>query len=263
MNSKENNSSKNLEDSIEKLSKNLYLESPDLWIEFSGKVNDNIFDEMVLFFAIKYNYKSIVEHAISNNLIDLNAPSRNNDYPNIKEHLIFIAKQNKSLDILNYLEASSSCNNIDKDTIVKKIDDSTSNSNANKGNKYFPRYLCDHCNNNIFESGYRVSESIEYKYSLENDKPIEVSRKLSNLVVCCNCNKDLKDISIESLNELCSIQNCTNCGSNLTVVGITDKSKMSFDNNLGKFSNISKSYHCSKCDSKISEKQREFFNIVR
>ncbi|MCH1968175.1 hypothetical protein [Romboutsia hominis] len=132
MNSKENNSSKNLEDSIEKLSKNLYLESPDLWIEFSGKVNDNIFDEMVLFFAIKYNYKSIVEHAISNNLIDLNAPSRNNDYPNIKEHLIFIAKQNKALDILNYLENPSSCNDINEDTVEKKIDNSISNLNANK-----------------------------------------------------------------------------------------------------------------------------------
>ncbi|MCH1959053.1 hypothetical protein [Romboutsia hominis] len=261
MNSKENNSSKNLEDSIEKLSKNLYLESPDLWIEFSGKVNDNIFDEMVLFFAIKYNYKSIVEHAISNNLIDLNAPSRNNDYPNIKEHLIFIAKQNKALDILNYLENPSSCNDINEDTVEKKIDNSISNLNANKKNKYFPKYLCSYCKHNVFESGYRVSESVEYKYSLEEDKPTEISRELSSLVVCCNCNKELKDTSIEDLNKLCSIQNCANCGSNLTVVGIIDKSKMSFDNDLGKFSNVSKSYHCSKCDTEISEKQREFFNI--
>ncbi len=261
MNHKENNSNNNLEDSIEKLSKNLYLESPDLWIEFSGKMSDNIFDEMVLFFAIKYNYKSIVKHAISNNLIDLTAPSKNNAYPNIKEHLIFIAKQNKALDILNYLENPSSCDDINEDIVVKEINDSISNLNDNKENKYFPKYLCSYCKHNIFESGYRVSESVEYKYSLEEDKPIEISRELSNLIVCCNCNKDLKDVSIEGLNELCSIQNCTNCGSNLTVVGITDKSKMSFDSDLGKFSNISKSYHCSKCDREINEKQREFFNI--
>ena len=60
---------------IESLSKDLYLESPDLWIEFLDKVNDNIFDELVLFFATKYNYISIVVYAINNDLIDLNLKS--------------------------------------------------------------------------------------------------------------------------------------------------------------------------------------------
>ena len=54
---------------LDTLSKNLYLESPDLWIEFLDKVNSGIFDELVLFFATKYNYISIVKYAIDNNLI--------------------------------------------------------------------------------------------------------------------------------------------------------------------------------------------------
>ena len=64
---------------LDTLSKNLYLESPDLWIEFLDRVNSGIFDELVLFFATKYNYISIVKYAIDNNLIDINSKSRNKD----------------------------------------------------------------------------------------------------------------------------------------------------------------------------------------
>ena len=47
---------------LDTLSKNLYLESPDLWIEFLDKVNSGIFDELVLFFATKYNYAVSYTH---------------------------------------------------------------------------------------------------------------------------------------------------------------------------------------------------------
>lgn len=68
---------------LDTLSKNLYLESPDLWIEFLDKVNSGIFDELVLFFATKYNYISIVKYAIDNNLIDINSKSRNKEFATI------------------------------------------------------------------------------------------------------------------------------------------------------------------------------------
>ena len=42
-----------VKDDLESLSKNVYLGSPDLWIDFVDKVNNEIIDEMVLFFAKK------------------------------------------------------------------------------------------------------------------------------------------------------------------------------------------------------------------
>ena len=66
-----------IEKDLDSLSKNLYLESPDLWIEFLDKINSGTFDELVLFFATKYNYISIVKYAIENHLIDINLKSRN------------------------------------------------------------------------------------------------------------------------------------------------------------------------------------------
>ena len=56
-----------IEKDLENLSKNLYLESPDLWIEFLDKVNSGIFDELVLFFATKYNYISIINISVRSN----------------------------------------------------------------------------------------------------------------------------------------------------------------------------------------------------
>ena len=78
-----------IEKDLDNLSKNLYLESPDLWIEFLDKVNAGIFDELVLFFATKYNYISIVKHAIQNKLIDIHSQSKNNDFNTIYDHLIY------------------------------------------------------------------------------------------------------------------------------------------------------------------------------
>jgi len=91
-----------IEKDLDNLSKNLYLESPDLWIEFLDKVNAGIFDELVLFFATKYNYISVVQYAIENNLIDINSKSRNKEFPTIYDHLVYVAKQNKYNDLINY-----------------------------------------------------------------------------------------------------------------------------------------------------------------
>ena len=87
---------------LDTLSKNLYLESPDLWIEFLDKVNSGIFDELVLFFATKYNYISIVKYAIDNNLIDINSKSRNKEFATIYDHLVYVARQNNYKDLSDY-----------------------------------------------------------------------------------------------------------------------------------------------------------------
>ena len=39
----------NIEKDLDNLSKNLYLESPDLWIDYSDKISSGVFDELVVF----------------------------------------------------------------------------------------------------------------------------------------------------------------------------------------------------------------------
>ena len=73
----------NIEKDLDNLSKNLYLESPDLWIDYSDKISSGVFDELVVFFATKYNYISIVKHAIENKLIDIDSQSKNKDFNTI------------------------------------------------------------------------------------------------------------------------------------------------------------------------------------
>ncbi|NJA51384.1 hypothetical protein GSQ26_16585, partial [Clostridioides difficile] len=77
------NNINNIDEELGELSRKVYLESPDFWISISDKIIDKVFDEMLLFFAVKYNYFNIVCFAIENNYLDLNMPSKNKKYTNI------------------------------------------------------------------------------------------------------------------------------------------------------------------------------------
>ena len=114
---------------LDTLSKNLYLESPDLWIEFLDKVNSGIFDELVLFFATKYNYISIVKYAIDNNLIDINSKSRNKEFATIYDHLVYVARQNNYKDLSNYF---SNLKNPNKEISQNNENDKTNIKTKNK-----------------------------------------------------------------------------------------------------------------------------------
>ena len=97
MNSKNKLSLEMINDDLEGLSKKLYLESPDLWMDFLDKTGNNKFDEMVLFFSAKYNYPNIIKYVIDNNLIDLDKPSKNKSFSSIRNHLLSIANNNTKI----------------------------------------------------------------------------------------------------------------------------------------------------------------------
>ena len=59
--SKQNLNFKDIEDNLDEIRKKLYLESPDLWIDFCDKIDEKILDEMVLFYAAKYNFSDIIK----------------------------------------------------------------------------------------------------------------------------------------------------------------------------------------------------------
>lgn len=254
----------NLDDAIDSLSKSIYLESPDLWIDFSDKMSDKIFDEMVLFFAAKYNALPIIVHAVENNLTDLDLQSRNKVYPSIRQHLITVAAQNGFHDIVNYLNGTSGYNtSVDstESTIAQETISDNSNSLDEENTNYTPKYTCPKCNINIFESGYKVTDSIVYKFSSKSNKPVKVSNELLNSVVCCNCNNKIDSVTPVELENLCSVQNCSNCSSDLLSVGIIDKVKMTYDKESSRFTPKSTSYHCANCDKIINDYQKEHFGL--
>ena len=262
----DNSSQMSFDEAIEKLSRNVYLESPGIWIDLTDKLNDKVFDEMVLFFATKYNTLPIIEYAVENNSIDLNLASQNKEYKNIGQHLISIALQSNNINIHNYLKKALG---EDEDIIVEddenfeeNVIDSNLDLEINDSNGvYIPEYLCPKCNSNIFIHGYKVIEDVIYKFSSNKDRLVENNRKSMDYVTCCNCNHTINNITSENLKDLCKLQNCSKCLTNLTNVGIVDKSKMIFDNKSNRFIPSYTTFHCGKCDSEISQKQKEYFEL--
>lgn len=234
---------------LDTLSKNLYLESPDLWIEFLDKVNEGIFDELVLFFATKYNYFSIVKYAIDNNLINIDLKSRNKDFATIHDHLLYVARQNNYKDISDYLY------------IIKHPGEKISKDNDKKEVENIPSFICEKCKSNIFEVGYIVSENKVFKFSSKENKPVETSKEKLNSVICCNCNSLIKNTTPNDLEMLCNITTCTNCKKDLRDTGIVDKKNLIYDKDSSKFNIKNTYYACGNCENAISNQQKEHFGL--
>ena len=248
-----------IEKDLDNLSKNLYLESPDLWIEFLDKVNAGIFDELVLFFATKYNYISIVQYAIENNLIDINSKSRNKDFATIYDHLVYVAKQNKYNNLSDYFYLLKNPN--------KQLSKNNKNNKTKKDTEEkkelvnIPSVICNKCKSNIFETGYIVCENKVFKYSSEEKKPVEIAREELNSVICCNCKSLVEDTTPKDLDSLCNITTCINCKNDLRNVGIIDKRNLIYNKDSNKFDLGDTYYACGKCENAINEQQKDFFKL--
>ena len=88
---------------LKELEKKIYLDSPEVFVDFSDRISENNLDEMVLFFATKYDYLSIVKFILNNDIVNLNNPSKNQQYANIKEHILAAAAQFNAKDIYDYI----------------------------------------------------------------------------------------------------------------------------------------------------------------
>jgi len=249
---------KDISSDLDEISKKLYLESPDIWIDFSDKVGEQKLDEMVLFYAAKFNYLSILKYAIDNNVIDLNVPSKNKSYSSIKDHLLAVSKDYKSHDIYNYLDGNYKLSEKNIETNKNK----SSEVKEEKNHKdYFPVFLCPHCNTNILKSGYKVYEEISFAFSQDKSKCQELRRQRDNKVFCNSCNSNVDNVTTELLENLCSIHNCKKCGKDLTQIGITEKIKMQFKKEDDKFIGNEKTYNCPSCDEELNEPQKKYFNL--
>ena len=241
---------------LEEISKLLYLESPELWIEFSDKINNKIVDEMVLFYATKYNYVSIIKFVTENKIINLDTPSKNKNFSSIKLHLIAVAKEYNSIEVYNYLVKSK--NSTESNGEPKK---DINNNSKKESSVYYPVFNCPSCNKNIFKAGYKVLEEVTFNYSTKSNKCEESSRQRDCRVFCGSCNSLIENIDSILLEKMCSINNCKSCGRDLTESGIDQKIKMKLDNKNNTFVSSEKSYVCSSCQEPLSEIQIKHFNL--
>ncbi|WP_250674675.1 hypothetical protein LZ906_014425 [Paraclostridium ghonii] len=250
---KDINFMKNLEEDIEHLSKALYLDNPDLWLDFLEKSNDKVFDEMSLFFAAKYNYVSIIKFAVEVNNFDISSKSKNKSFKSVKNHLISIARTENSIDVLTYL-----CDEEINDTvdIVENPHSSTNAANLDIS------YTCPHCNSNIFETGYKVLISSTCKYSTSDRKIVRCSPEELNSVTCVNCNKEINDITPKKLEALITVENCSTCGSHIPTIGILKEVSTNFNKEKGIFEDVNSTFCCKSCRKPLENIQLRHFDLI-
>lgn len=242
--SNDKNFMKQLDKDIENLSKLLYLDNPDLWMEFIDKSTDKNFDEMSLFFATKNDMLSILRYALEENNLDLNSPSKNKSFSSIKENLLDVAVKYNAKHILDYLCTGSIDSSIE-DTQTIDIE-----------------YNCPNCKANIFESGYNVFISSTCVYSASDKKIVRSVPKELDTVVCSNCNFEIKDITPTKLENLTNIENCSSCGANLTNAGIVKEVSFNYNKKEHIFMDGDMSYCCKSCRNELEYHQLEHFNLI-
>lgn len=235
---------KQLDIDIEKLSKSLYLDSPDLWVDFLDRSNDKKFDEMSLFFATKNDMISILRYSVEENGFDLNSPSKNKGFSSVKDSLLDVAIKEDSSQVLAYLSGEEVC-----------CDNST---NANIDIEY----ICPNCKSNVFKSGYNVLISSTCTYSTLDKKIIRSTPKELDSVICSNCNFELKEVTPSKLENLTNVENCTNCGSILPKVGIVKEVNVNYDSKTHAFTEGNSSYCCKSCRKSLDSNQLSHFNLI-
>ena len=208
----------------------------------------------IFFTCLGWRYCFISFAVDFNKIINLDNTSKNKGYSSIKDHLLSVSKDCKSNDVYNFL--SGNC-----EIIEDKIDYTEDNCITETQNNYFPVYSCPHCDTNIFKTGYKVYEEINFAFCEKTNESKELNRFRNDKVFCSNCNKVIDDVTIDLLENLSSIHNCRKCGKDLIKTGINEKIKMSFNNESNKFDKNEKTYNCSNCDEALSNSQVKYFNL--
>lgn len=190
---------------LNELKRKIYLDSPEVFVDFADKIENNELDEMVLFFATKYDYLSIVKFIIKNQLVDLNKPSKNNQFTTIKDHILTAANQFNATDIYEYLinlnvekDDSENLETFIKDTIsglysnlnldiLEEMKDSQNNTKTDK-----PKTTVKE-NNDIIED--------EDSQTLEAENPSNMSTYEPKFI-CPNCNCNILESGYSTLEKV-------------------------------------------------------------
>lgn len=251
---------KNLDNDVEALSKSLYLENPDLWLDFLEKSSDKDFDEMALFFAAKHDFISIIRYSVEVNKFNLDSVSKNKSFSSIRNHLIDVANTEGSSNVLRYLAGKEDLNDL-KET-SKDSDIEFEIKEILSENYLGPIYNCPHCNLNIFESGYNILISSKCTYSVSHRKLIRSSPNQLDIVVCSNCKNEISDITPSKLEDIINIENCKNCNIHLPTSGILKEVNVKFNKDNDTFEDDKSTYCCKSCRKPLEDIQLQHFNLI-
>lgn len=260
---------------LKALGKKIYLDSPDMWIDFEDKVSDGNLDEMILFFATKYNYLNIVKFIVENNIVNLDAPSKNSKYKSIKEHLLKASVEFNSKDIhdflINYDKTKSnsdySTSNTEEDvfdTIIKSVEDTITS-------------FCDQLNPDNLSSQSKPKYSTDKE--TQKDSPLSsiadiLIKKMpeegkENIDIKTKNNQDIEDTTSESNNSCYQPKFiCPNCNCNILESGYSCLEKANYryskEEKKVKVVSIEKenSVVCSKCNYTIEDLTPSFLENI-
>ena len=156
--------------------------------------------------------------------------------------------------------------NTDKPETVESTPSTDKNTDSKveqpqQSNMYEPKFICPNCSCNIFETGYSISEKVNYKYSKDAKKLVVTSKEQENAVTCSKCGYTIEQLNPAFLENICTVQNCKKCGKDLTSAGIVTKMKTEYDSESNSFITSKKSFHCAECDSELTDYQVNYFKL--
>lgn len=239
---------------LKDLEKKVYLDTPEFFVDFADRIEDNNLDEMVLFFATKYDYLSIIKFILNNNIINLDSPSKNKDFANIRQHILAAAVQFNAKDIYEYIinfntkvENDNEENNIE--TFLKTVGEKISD-------------LCNQVDSNYDYSNETKEEIHEDNQKVTNDENISSEENTTN------CKSENKSTESQQANIYEPKFICPNCSCNIFESGYSILENVTYKYSKDEKALISTSKEqeniitCSKCGYKIEQLNPAFLENI-
>lgn len=240
---------------LKDLEKKVYLDSPEIFVDFADRIADNNLDEMVLFFATKYDYLSIIKFILNNDIVNLDSPSKNRDFATVKQHILAAAVQFNAKDIYEYIlnfnnKTQSNNEEDDLDTFLKTV-----------GEK-----LSDLCNQIDLDNGYSNEENNESQNEVSENKTEITSDTNTSTVE--NTKSDDENIQTQQSNIYEPKFICPNCSCNIFESGYSILEKVNYKYSKEENALISTSKEqensvtCSKCGYTIEQLNPTFLENI-
>ena len=279
---------------LKDLEKKIYLDSPEVFVDFADRIDivnlDNpsknkqfaTVKEHILAAATQFNAKDIYDYIVN---YDTKLEEENTEDDDIETFLKTVGEKLSDLcgqvDLgggyykePNKAKTSQSKKedvadtkpNTDKPETVESTQSTDKNTDSKveqpqQSNMYEPKFICPNCSCNIFETGYSISEKVNYKYSKDEKKLVVTSKEQENAVTCSKCGYTIEQLNPAFLENICTVQNCKKCGKDLTSAGIVTKMKTEYDSESNSFITSKKSFHCAECDSELTDYQVNYFKL--
>lgn len=241
---------------LKDLEKKIYLDSPEIFVDFADRIADNNLDEMVLFFATKYDYLSIVKFILNNEIVNLNNPSKNKQFTTIKEHILAAASQFNAKDIYEYV------------LNFNKIEDDNEEDEIETFLKTVGEKLSDLCNQVDSNNPYSNETNNETEEEVSQDEQQATNDSDTSTVEDTTDNKSQDKNLQQQVNIYEPKFICPNCNCNIFESGYSILEKVNYKYSKEKNALVSTSKEqenavtCSKCGYTIEQLNPAFLENI-